>query len=310
MIKIYNIRDNTLKEQGKFTKGSWINVVNPTKEEIDTISTYLYIDEQDIESVLDADERARIEVSRNYGVIIVDVPIASAEKNEIYQTIPIAIFFTEEYILTVCVEELPLLEKMIKDSSRKDINTSTPNLFILQFLYNNSILYLNFLRKIDKKSREVEKELNESLSNSELLHLLALEKSLVFFKVSLKSLQPVLEKMTKLTSIQFTEEEKALLEDVIIEHNQAVEMTEIYSGVLNGMLNTSASIISNNLNNVMKTLTSITLIISIPTVIGSFYGMNVLLPIQDDPFAFIYILLGSTFMSLILTIILIKKKLF
>jgi magnesium transporter len=310
MISIYKKINDQFMELDQLEEGAWINVVDPSNEEVRLLSDTLNIHAEQIESILDEEERARIEVYPNYTLIIVDVPYMNKENNNrIYQTIPIAIILLDYSIVTVCLRELPLFKDLI-DGKVNEFYTDKRTRFILQILYRNASYYLDYLREIEKRSDQIECSLQKSMKNKELLQLLALEKSLVYFTVSLKSADAVLEKMLRLDAIKQYPSDERLLEDVIIEHRQAIEMSAIYSGVLNGMVNASASIISNNLNILMKTLTSITLIISIPTMIGSFYGMNVVLPLQDHPYAFIIILFLSITISFLLAFYMIRKKMF
>jgi magnesium transporter len=310
MISIYKKQLDALVELERLEAGAWINVIAPSKEEIDLLSSSLNIDSSQIESILDEEERARVEVLPDYTLIIVDVPYLKKDHyNQIYQTIPIAIIILDYTIVTVCLRELPLFKDFI-DGNVNGFETDTRNRFLLQILYRNASYFLDYLREIEKRSDTIELSLRQSMKNKELLQLLALEKSLVYFTVSLKSADSVLERLLRLDKLINNPDDERLLEDVIIEHRQAIEMSSIYSGVLNGMVNASASLISNNLNILMKTLTSITLIISIPTMIGSFYGMNVGLPLQDHPQAFLLILFISGSLSLLLAFYMIRNKMF
>ena len=223
---------------------------------------------------LDEEERSRIEVEDNYTLVLVDIPIIE-ERNDKdwYGTIPLGIIVTEELIFTVCLEDTPVLRAFM-DGRVRNFFTYKRTRFILQILYKNASMFLHYLRQIDKKSEMVEKNLHKSQRNQELIELLELEKSLVYFTTSLRSNEVVLEKILKVDSIKKYPEDTELLEDVIIENKQAIEMANIYSGILSGTMDAFASVISNNLNIVMKFAWLVTIVMSIPTMIFSAYGMN------------------------------------
>ncbi len=312
MLSIYKTTENhqllTLEE---IQEGCWINLVDPTKEEIDYISAALKIDEDHIRSVLDAEEMARIDSEDDYTLIIVDVPTIEKEAtSEFFTTIPLAIIVTNtNEIVTICLKDLKILENFLNNKIR-DFYTFKRTRFIYQILFRNATLFLHYLRLIDRASNRIEKELHKSLKNKELIQLLELEKSLVFFTTSLRSNEVVLEKLHRVEHIKHYKDDEELLEDVIIENKQAIEMSNIYSGILSGMMDAFASVISNNLNIVMKTLTSITIVLSIPTLIASLFGMNVPLPFKDTPNALLILVILSFTVSLIAVIIMRRKNLF
>ena len=222
------------------------------------------------------------------------------------------ILMTEDVIFTVCLQETPVLSAFM-DGRVRNFHTHMKTRFILQILYKNATWFLHYLRIIDKKSDEVEKELHHSSRNRELIELLELEKSLVYFTTSLRSNEVVLEKLLRSDRIKKYPEDEDLLEDVIIENKQAIEMANIYSGILSGTMDAFASVISNNLNIVMKFLASVTIVMSIPTMIASFYGMNVNtdgMPFAHSPFGFWGVILVSLVVSLIVVWIFIRKKMF
>ncbi|WP_279385260.1 magnesium transporter CorA family protein [Methanosarcina barkeri] len=175
---------------------------------------------------------------------------------------------------------------------------------------SNSKLYLQYLRHIDKASDKIESKLHKSLKNKELIQLLELEKSLVYFSTSLKSNEIVLEKILRSTPVKMYPDDTDLLEDVIVENKQAIEMANIYSNILTGTMDAYASVISNNLNIVMKFLTSVTIVLSVPTMVASFFGMNVDVPFENNPHAFVIIFIMTLFFSLILAITMLRKQLF
>jgi magnesium transporter len=286
-------------------------MTNPSATELHDISELCHIDIDHLRAPLDEEERARIEVESDYTVILVDIPTVEERNNkDRYVTIPMGIIVAKDLIITICLEETKVLKSFI-DGRVRDFFTYKKTRFILQILYKNATVFLQNLRIIDRKSEEIEHKLHISTRNSELIELLELEKSLVYFTTSLRNNEVVLEKMLKIDSIKQYPEDTELLEDVIIENKQAIEMANIYSGILSGTMDAFASVISNNLNIVMKFLTTVTIVMAIPTMIASFYGMNVKgLPGADSPYGF-YIVIGCAFIiSLIVALIFRKKDLF
>ena len=310
MKKIYKTFETGFRQIDAFEEGAWINLINPTPQEINEVSSEFNIEVNHILSALDEEERARIEVDDNCTVIIVDVPIKETEEGAgEYATIPMSIIVGDKFIITACLKNVQILDDF-SCGKIKGFFTYKKTRFILQLLYKNASCYLQYLRYIDRMSHKIEQELHKSMKNKELIQLLDLEKSLVYFTTSLRSNEIVLEKMMRMEAIKQYPEDEDLLEDVIIENKQAIEMANIYSNILSGTMDAFASVISNNLNIVMKTLTSITIVISIPTMMASFWGMNVNVPLQNNPFAFIYIIAISVIVTVILTVFMMKKKLF
>lgn len=312
MLTIYKTDEqNQLQILEQLQNGAWINVVNPNEKEINFLVNELAIDEHDVRSILDVEETARIQTEDNYTIILVDVPIIEHEENsEFFTTIPLAIIVTtSDYIITICLKEIKIINDFINNKVR-GFFTFKRTRFIYQILYKNAALFLQYLRLIDRQSGRIERELHKSMKNKELIQLLDLEKSLVFFSTSLRSNEVVLEKLHRIEHIKHYPDDEELLEDVIIENKQAIEMASIYTGILSGMMDAFASVISNNLNIVMKTLTSITIVLSIPTLIASLWGMNVPLPFQDTKYGLLIIVILSFSISLIIAIFMRKKNLF
>ena len=279
MIKYYRTMDHQIHEISEPMEGTWISLVHPTASELATIAAEYKIDIDDLRAPLDEEERSHIEVEEGYTLFIVDVPTTEERKEkEYFLTIPCGIILTEKVIITVCLEDTSVLADF-KNGRVRNFWTFKRTRFILQILYRNASLYLQYLRIIDKKSDSVEKQLHISTKNQELIELLELEKSLVYFSTSLRSNELVLEKMLKIDKIKQYPEDEELLDDVIIENKQAIEMADIYSNILSGTMDAYASVISNNLNIVMKVLAIITIVMSIPTMIASFWGMNVPVPL-------------------------------
>ena len=279
-----------LEEIHTFEPGSWINLVNPSQSESMEVAEHFNIDIADLRAPLDAEESSRIVVEDDYKLIIVDVPILEDRNNQAYYvTIPLGIILTENTIITTCLEELSLFE-LFRNNRLRNFYTFMRSRFVFQILYRNAQLYLSALRIIDRKSEDIEKRLHEATRNEELIDLMELEKTIVYFKASLKMNERIVKKLAGSSSLlRKYEEDEDLLEDVIIENKQAREMVEMYSKILSRMADTFSSIVSNNLNLVMKFLAAMTIILAIPTVISSFFGMNVAVPFSGDPMAFLYI---------------------
>ena len=312
MLKIYNtnLETNKIEEIKEFQKGSWISLVSPSETEIKKVCESLNIQEDFIRDALDFEEKARIDTEEddNTTLFVVDVPIIEkTEDNEIFTTMPLGmIVVRDDYFITVCLRKNKIIEDFEKRKV-KDFQTYKKSKLIFQILYLNSSYYLSYLKQINKETEIAEYILKNSMKNKELLKLLSLEKSLVYFTTSLKSNELVMEKTMRGKIIKLYEEDEEILEDAITENRQAIEMSKIYSDILNGTMDAYASIISNNLNGVMKFLTSITIVLAIPTMISSFWGMNVDLPFQMSKFGFPIMLLISIVLTLIVTWWLKKK---
>jgi len=311
MLEIFKTIDDTLFKLEEIEDGSWINLVDPTTEELDLIEDELGVDRDFLRAALDEEESARLESENNHVLILVDTPyVEKTDDHIIYETLPLGIIITDNNIITVCLKNSIVLDQFEKNSIRTFF-TYKKFRFLYQVLYKNAQRYLLYLRQIDKMSNSVEKQLHKSMKNKELIQLLDLEKSLVYITTSLKANQVVLEKILRLNVIKKYSDDEDLLEDVIIENKQAIEMANIYSGILSGMMDAFASIISNNLNIVMKLLTSITIVMAIPAMFSSFFGMNLLnIPFSGSPFGFWIVLGISVVISAIVGFILIKKDLF
>lgn len=308
MHAIYKSDPLGIAELQEFEPGSWINVIAPGEEEIRYLSQELGVERDFLSAALDEEERARIETDEGQTLLVVDVPIV--EEDGSYATIPLGIILAGQYIVTVCLKEKTLLQSFIHGKV-KNFLTQYRTRFVLQILYRNAMQFLFYLKKIDKSSSDIEQKLHQSTKNKELIEMLRLEKALVYFSTSLKANEVVLERLTRHEYIKNYAEDAELLDDVIIENKQAIEMANIYSSILSGTMDAFASIISNNLNMVMKLLASVTIILSIPTLVASFFGMNVDMPFQvhDGPW-FIYIFIGSLVLSTLVGWVFYKKDWF
>ena len=292
MITIYLSDGGRMLEQDQICPGAWIHLCDPSEKEIGRVCAQLHIDPDLVRAPLDEEERSRIEQEDDgQTLIIVDTPTVQTEGHSfVYSTIPFGIILTQDNVVTVCLRENALarafMEGLVKGCSTKKFKR-----LALQMLYRNASLFLFYLRQVDKASTRVENELHISMKNKELIQMLGLEKSLVYFSTSLKGNEIVLEKLLRMDFVKDYPEDTDLLEDVIIENKQAMEMSSIYRDILSGTMDAFASVISNNLNIVMKLLAAVTIILTVPTIVSSLWGMNVPVPFEHNPFGF-WIALG------------------
>ena len=308
------VETNETLEVEKIEKGCWVLLKDPTDAEVKRVVEEGNFTEDFIRAALDKEESSRIEIEGKEILIILDIPVINflekyKEKSVQYITIPLGIILNDNIIVTVCLFDNKTVEDFAT-SKVKSFFTYKKSRFILQMLLRGSNYYLRYLKQIDKTSQIIENSLHKSMKNKELIQLLSLEKSLVYFSTSLKANEAVLEKMMKLKFLKQYPEDEDLLEDAIIENKQAIEMANIYSNILSGTMDAFASIINNNLNMVMKILTSITIVMAVPTVIGSFFGMNVPVPFGNFRFGFLIVVLITGAITGVVTYILAKKNMF
>ena len=308
MLKFYKTVGNAITELDRPEPGCWVSAIAPTETEISTLEQELGIDRDYILSALDEEETSRIESDDGQTLIVLDYPVAEKvhdkEDTISYYTTPMGIIFTNSNVVTVCLKENVIIDEFSKGVV-KGIQTQFRTRFVFHILLRIASKYLLFLKQIDKLSNYVESQLHKSMKNKELIQLLGLEKSLVYFSTSLKSTETVLEKILRGRVIKLYEEDQELLEDVLIEVKQAIEMSNIYSNILSGTMDAFASVISNNLNIVMKVLTVITIVMSVPTMVFSFYGMNVV----DLPMPFTWFpLVISVVLAVIVAIVITRNK--
>lgn len=318
MIEIWKTASNeelTELDISENQSGSWFNLVNPTYEEIQNVSEVLCLDESFLRNSLDLDERSRLEFEDDYLLIIINVPIIGG--GGFFDTLPLGIIFTQTSILTVCSKENKIIQSFNKDTS-KFFNTEDKTRFMLNILFRSTRTFLRYLDYINKQTDKIEGELKKTTKNKALFELFEIQKALVYFTTALKDNNVVLQKILRLSRMsktnnngvdlfKFTEDDIDLLEDVIIESRQAGEMVEMHMAILESMMETFASIISNNLNSVMKFLTLFTIILAIPTMFASFWGMNVGLPFLNEPVGFWFVILISI-MATIITAMYFKKS--
>jgi magnesium transporter len=304
MLKSYLTIGNEITQVSDFAeKGVWINLINPTEKELTKVINGAKVNPDLLRAALDEEERSRITVEEAQLLILINIPLSEGpDGNLLYDTVPLGIVVNENTIVTVCLKENPVITDF-ECSKDRTFHTFKKTRFVLQILLKTASYYLRYLKQIDKKSDDIESKLHKSMKNEELIKLLNLEKSLVYFTTSLRANEIVMEKLLRLQLratgaaadpdtamttqiLKMFPEDEDLLEDVITENKQAIEMAGTYSNILSGMMDAFASIISNNLNMVMKFLTSVTIILALPTMVASFFGMNVTVPFQRSPWAF------------------------
>ena len=311
MLKIYKTSaiEKKTKKVKKMTADCWIDLIMPTSDEIDKVANRTGVDKDLIMKLLDTEELPRVEQEDNATLIVIDIPYLESEKEHKYKTYPLGIIITNNnYIITVSVKKTTLLNDF-KRNKVKDFRTAKKTRFLIQILLKSSSNYLKALKEINTDIETKEKVLKKTTENKDLIELLDIEKTLVYFMTSLKANDAVLEKLAKGIILPLYEGDLDLLEDAIIENKQAIEMSGIYKDILSSITDTYATIISNNLNIAMKFLAAATIVLSIPTMISSFLGMNVSLgSFAGKDNAFILVLMIAVAISLLVALLLKKKN--
>ena len=304
MYKYYKALDSKITQIDEFQPGCWINIVNPTHEELTYLSESHNIDIGFLKAPLDIEETSRVEAEDDQTLVVIDVPTTETNDNKVvFETLPLALIITKDCFVSVCTKETSSINSFIEGNVR-NVYTNLKTRFLMQILYKVSTRFLFYLKQIDRRSANIEKELHKSLKNKELIQLLDLEKSLVFFSTSLKANESTIKRLQRASYVNMYEEDEELIEDVLIETKQAIEMSNIYSSILSGTMDAFASVISNNLNIVMKVLTSITILMAVPTMIASFYGMNV----SSLPFANFYFPFGLSVVTTVVVAFFLNKR--
>lgn len=312
MRRIFKTVEDHLIECTTLEKGVWVHLQNPTKEEVDGLTTRFHLDPTFLPAALDEEESARIDYDpdKQHTLILVDIPYVETEgSGYVYSTIPLGIVLCDEVIITVCTRDTPIISDFTEERIR-NFWTYKRARFILQLLHRNAGRFLSYLKQIDKSSQVVQERLEKASRNQELLQMMKLEKSLVYFNTSLKGNALVLERLMRQDVLKRYPEDTDLLEDVIIENKQAIEMCSIYRDIMRNTTDAFASVISNNLNITMKTLTSLTALLSIPTIVASIWGMNVPVPFANAAWGFWAVLGIAGVMALIAAIFMAKKNMF
>ena len=310
-MKYFMTDNQVIHEEEKLQDGVWVRMISPTQEECEEIADVLNVDIDDIKAALDEEESSRIELQDGYTLILVDVPTTEIRHDkQSYTTIPLGIILTQDVIVTECTEDTPVLKNFVINRV-KEFSTKKRLRFVYQILYRTATIYQTNLRIIDKRRTEIEERIGQHTEDVDLIDLHELESTLVYFATSLRANGVVLDRLTRYKRLEQYPEDTELLGDVIVENQQAIEMTSIYRDIINGTRELMSSVIDNRLNNVMKYLTSITIVMAIPTVISGIYGMNVderWMPFANTPHGFLLICVLTLLICIITMLILRKKK--
>lgn len=311
MINIYRTDNRIISEIDQFDTGAWVKLTAPSLEECAEISDRFQMDIADVRAALDDEESSRINLEDEYTLILVDIPSAEMRNNRhSYTTIPLGILIAEDVVITVCAEETAVLRSFVEQRVR-DFSTKKQMRFTYQILYNACMVYQSLLRSIDRKRTEIEERIDQNTEDVDLIDLHELESNLVYFATSLRANGVVLDRLTRYGRLRQYSEDQELLEDVIIENRQAIEMTQIYRDIINGTRELMSTVINNRLNNVMKYLAAITIVMSIPTIISGLWGMNVggkWMPFSSTPHGFAIICVITLLLCIVVMLWLRKKK--
>ena len=310
MITIFMSKGNSLESIDELARDSWINVLDPSEDEIAYLCRELSIPQDFVMAVLDIDERARTDKEGDAVLILWRVPLFRGRSADIpFTTIPFGVILANNVVITICKMENDIVQAVVNDQV-SGLSVAKRNRFTLQLLLLTASRYLRYLRRINREVDRLEDELQLSMRNEELLELLKYQKSLVYFTTALKSNELMMERLQRSRLFEMYPDDGDLLDDVLTENRQAIEMVSIANDILSQMMDAFASIISNNLNVVMKFLTSVTIVLMLPTLVASFYGMNVSLPLQDSPYAFPFTLIVSFALSFAVVLVFLKKDWF
>lgn len=311
MIRYFRTDDQIIHEEEKLCDGCWVQMIDPTQEECQAIADALLVDIEDVQAALDEEESSRIELQDGYTLILVDIPTVEVRhEKQAYTTIPLGIILTQDVIVTVCTEDTTVLQSFVNNRV-KEFSTKKRLRFVYQILYRTASNYQANLRIIDKNRTEIEERVGTDTDDSDLINLHELESTLVYFATSLRANGVVLDRLTRYKRLEQYPEDKELLDDVIVENRQAIEMTTIYRDVINGTRELMSSILDNRLNNVMKYLTSITIVMAIPTVVSGLFGMNVnanWMPFANTPHGFLIICVLTLLICMVTMLVLRKKR--
>ena len=314
MLRIYKSEDGgkLIKlQKNKVAALSWYNLINPTAEEMEKVSSQLKLDPDMLKNALDLDERSRVEFEDGVLSLIVNLPLMDDEGQ--FDTLPCGLAFTSRNFMTICSRDNRIISSFNKNTA-KSFDTRERGRFLLSILSKCTQFYLKYLAIINQRTEDIEYSLRKTTKNKALFKLIEIQKSLVYFTTALKDNHLVLLKILRMINsptmsklIKFTDDDIDMLEDVIVENKQAIEMVDMHRSILEGMMDGFASIINNNLNLVMKFLAAITIILSIPTMLASFWGMNVPVPGAGNPYGFLIVMAISA-VATVLTIIYFRKK--
>ncbi len=294
MLTFYKTDGGIVREKDALEPGVWVQLIAPTHEECERVALEMNADVADVEAALDIEEGSRIQLEDNYTLIIVDVPVVRTEDDsQNYTTIPLGMILTRQNIVTICSEQTLVFAPFLNSQTRK-FSTEETLRFVFQILYRVATLYQYDLRMIDRRRHNIEERIEGKTGNADLLMLYGLDTTLVYFTTSLQANRTVIDKLRRYKRFEQTDEDQELLEDVIVENAQAVEMCSVYLNIVNGTRELMSSVINNRLSNTMKLLTSVTIVLAIPTMISGLYGMNVneeWVPFANTQFGFAIICL-------------------
>ncbi|MEP0806286.1 MAG: magnesium transporter CorA family protein [Chloroflexota bacterium] len=308
MLTIYKTTERGIEQLDTMVNGSWVKAIDPTPEEIEQLVNW-GVDIDYINYALDLDEMPRIERDEEYTFILLRIPHRQLESDPPYITIPLGIMIRGNIIVTICKYDKEMFNVLANGKYRM-LKTGKRYRFALYIFLETATRYLAHLREINRATETIEDKLQQSQRNRELLELLKYQKSLTYFATALRSNEVMMERVQRMQIFNYYEEDQDLLEDVLTENQQAIQMTNINTEILASMMDAFASIISNNLNVVMKALAALTIILNLPTIVASFYGMNVTLPAQDHPLAFLFIIGVTVGVTAIATYIFYKRDWF
>ncbi len=308
MLTICKTTEQGLEKIETIANGAWVNVVDPTPEEMEKLVNW-GMDMDYINYSLDQDEMARMERDEEYTFILLRIPIYQPESDIPYSTVPLGIMILGNRIITVCRYDSDII-KALTNGKYRLMKTGKRYRLALYIFLETAARYLNLLREINRATEVVEDRLQKSTQNRELLELLKYQKSLTYFATALRSNEVMMERVQRTQLFNYYEEDQDLLEDVLTENQQAIQMTSIATEILSGMMDAFASIISNNLNVVMKALAALTIILNMPTIVASFYGMNVALPGEGQPYAFLTVIGLSLGLTALATYVFYKRNWF
>jgi len=309
MLNIYKNSEHGLERLETAVNGSWIHAVDPTPEEAQKLIAW-GMEADFINYSLDQDEMARMERDDNYTFILLRIPIFQGESVDIpYITVPLGIYILGNMIFTVCRYESDIF-KVLTNGKYRGLKTGKRYRLALYIFLETSVRYLNCLRVINRTTEALEDQLQRSTRNREVLELLKYQKSLTYFATALRSSEVMMERVQRVQLFNYYEEDQDLLEDVLTENQQAIQMTNINTEILSSMMDAFASIISNNLNAVMKALAALTIIVNLPAIVASFYGMNVRIPGAEHPLAFLFVLAVAIGFTAVATIVFYKRDWF
>ena len=299
MMTIYRWENGGLKETPEFSPSCWINLVEPSTTELEAVLSHSpQVPRDFLTDPLDAGERPRFDYEDEASLIIVHVPMPVDDDEVVpYRTVPLGIIFFERSVITVCSARTPVTSAFL-DQIRRVCPPSDQYRFAFRLLWHAGVLFLRYINDIHQRTIDLEGELHKSISNELLLKLLQIEKTFVYFTTSLKADTIALARANTARQLSLSEDDRDSLEDAMVEYQQALETATVHANILNGTLDTFASLINNNLNNVMKYLTAATIMLAAPTLIASLYGMNIKLPLQGHPSAFLLVMGASVLLSI------------